>query len=201
MLTRANCFGVWASILPEWDPCHRFDEERFAKNVRTLVAAGVHAIRTNGTNTRDIVAQIEYCAKAGADAVMAAFPFWLEIGDREWLPLLQDSCHAAQSMGVLHYNTVRAKRVLHPANYAVWAREPPLNFIGSKSAMAGFGLWCRLDFESPRLVQIPMETSAAHPCGNHSGIMSNTVPGSARNCSASARNAVRLAADSAIWLQ
>jgi len=197
MLTRENCFGVWVPTLSEWDPCNRFDDEMFAKNVQTLVSAGVHviyttgtdgefyamrseefqrmvdivvactrgtntsnAIGTNGTNTHDILAQIEYCAKTGADAVMAAFPFWLEIGDREWLPFLQDSCQAAQSMGLLHYNTVRAKRVLHPADYAVCARQLPLNFIGSKSAMADFGLWCQLDFESPGLVHIPMETSA-----------------------------------------
>jgi len=118
------------------------------------------AIGTNAASTRGVLDQIAYCAEAGASAVMPAFPFWLEVGEREWLPFLKECCHAAGPMGVLHYNTIRAKRVLSPADYAVCARELPPNLLGSKAAAADFAEWCRLHFETPDLVHIPMETSA-----------------------------------------
>lgn len=118
------------------------------------------AIGTNASNPRDVFDRIAYCAEAGAGAVMPAFPFWLEIGDREWLPYLKDCCHAAGPMGVLHYNTIRAKRVLSPADYAACVQELPANFLGSKAAAADFAQWCQLHFETPELVHIPMETSA-----------------------------------------
>lgn len=197
MITRENSRGVWVPLLSEWDERDRFDEDMFARNARTMVAAGVHTVYTTGTdgefyamtqeevrrmvavaveavhrtgttvaigtnaaNTRDVLDQISYCAEAGVGAVMPAFPFWLEIGEREWLPFLKDCCEAAGPMGVVHYNTVRAKRVLGPADYSVCARELPPNFVGSKAAAADFVQWCQLHFETPELVHIPMEASA-----------------------------------------
>jgi len=139
--------------------------DEFQRMVSVLVAATrgtgtTIAIGTNAANTRDVLDQIAYCAGAGAGAVMPAFPFWLELGEREWLPFLKDCCEAAGSMGVVHYNTIRAKRVLGPAEFAVCVRELPPNFVGSKSGAADFGLWCHLHFETPELVHIPMEASA-----------------------------------------
>ena len=139
--------------------------DEFQRMVSILVATTrgtgtASAIGTSATNTRGVLDQIAYCAEAGASAVMPAFPFWLEINEREWLPFLKDCCQAAGEMGVVHYNTARAKRVLSPADYARCARELPLNFAGSKSGAADFGLWCQLHFETPELVHIPMETSA-----------------------------------------
>ena len=87
--------------------------DEFQRMVSILVAATrgtgtASAIGTNATNTRDVLDQIAYCAEAGSGAVMPAFPFWLEINEREWLPFLKDCCQAAGEMGVVHYNTARA---------------------------------------------------------------------------------------------
>jgi hypothetical protein len=83
-----------------------------------------------------VLDQIAYCAEVGAGAVMPASQFWLETNDRDWQPFLKDCCQAAGEMGVVHYNTARAKRVLSTSDYAVCARELPL-------------LWCQLHFETP----------------------------------------------------
>jgi hypothetical protein len=40
--------------------------------------------------------------------------------------------------------------------------------------------------------RLPALMSSAATCGNHSGTKSNTIPGQAEKCSASARNPVRL---------
>jgi dihydrodipicolinate synthase/N-acetylneuraminate lyase len=139
--------------------------EEFRLMVTTAVAAAcgtatMIAIGTNAANTRDVLDQIVCCAEAGAGAVMPAFPFWLELGEREWLPFLKDCCAAAGSIGVMHYNTIRAKRVLGAADYAVCTRELPPNFVGSKAVAADFAQWCQLHFETPELVHIPIEASA-----------------------------------------
>jgi dihydrodipicolinate synthase/N-acetylneuraminate lyase len=89
---------------------------------------------------------------------MPAFPFWLEIGDREWRGFLSDCCAAAGPMGVLHYNTFRAKRILMGSDYRWCADNLPGEFIGTKTALADFGMWCEFRFQTPELVHVPMET-------------------------------------------
>jgi dihydrodipicolinate synthase/N-acetylneuraminate lyase len=139
--------------------------DEFQRMVSILVPATrgtgtSNAIGTIATNTRDVLDQIAHCAAAGAGAVMPAFPFWLEINECEWLPFLKDCCQAAGSMGVVHYNTTRAKRLLSASDYATCMQELPTNFVGSKTGATDFGLWCQFHFEAPELVHIPMETSA-----------------------------------------
>jgi len=116
------------------------------------------AVGTNGTDTRSVLEQIDLCMRSGVDCVMPAFPFWLEIGDREWRQFLKDCCKAAGRMAVVHYNTFRAKRVLTAADYKWCADNLPLNFIGTKTSLTDFGMWCAFRFETPELVHIPLET-------------------------------------------
>lgn len=87
-------------------------------------------------DTRDVVRQLTYAARAGADGAQVVLPYWMELSDAEVLQFFRDITAAAPDLPLIHYNVPRAKRFLTGADYQrVQAVAPHL--VGVKFTFAG----------------------------------------------------------------
>lgn len=74
---------------------------------RTPVMIGCTATSTRGAARRAAIA-----AKAGADAIQVALPFWLPLQDAEVLPFFREVSRASGGLPLSVYETTRAKKCL-----------------------------------------------------------------------------------------
>ena len=115
-------------------------------------------VGTTALNTRDVIRMVSYCAVKGVDAVMPAFPSWIELRDDECVAFLQAVCSVSRELGVIHYNIGRSKRLFSGSDYQKILPLLPENFLGSKSTSADFVYQSKLIRLSPELVHFPGES-------------------------------------------
>ncbi len=61
-LTAEEMRGIWAGVTLSWDEKYRFEEDTYAKNIKGLIAAGVHGIYTTGSTGEFYALEYEeYC--------------------------------------------------------------------------------------------------------------------------------------------
>lgn len=87
-------------------------------------------------NTREVLRKVEYAAKAGADGVQIAIPYWMELTDDEVLQFFNDVNTTSPDLPLIHYNIPRAKRFLTGGDYRRVLEVAP-NLIGVKFTFAG----------------------------------------------------------------
>lgn len=131
------------------------DFEEFCRMVDAFVPAahraGVPAqIGCSWTNTRGIIRRMRYAQRAGADAVMVAFPHWFTIAEPEVLTFFKDISTSCPGLPIVHYNSGRARRILHGADYRRLAEEVP-ELIGTKIISNDVLEWANLTSEAPDL--------------------------------------------------
>jgi len=93
------------------------DWEEFCEITRVTVdqtrKMGIPAmIGVTALDTRLAVKKAEFAAKAGADAIQVAFPFWLEIKDPEVIPFIEAVSSASGNLPLSLYESGRAKKHL-----------------------------------------------------------------------------------------
>ena len=98
------------------------DTARFQQIVRIFYeetrAAGVHAqVGVIGLSTANILERIEFAYRTGFRIFQISLPSWGALNDREMLRFFQDVCGAFPDARFLHYNLMRTKRLLTPADY------------------------------------------------------------------------------------
>lgn len=76
-----------------------------AGNIRAMIGC-------TSTYTMGACRRAEYAGEIGADAIQVALPFWLEIGDAQIIPFLQDVVRASGGLPLSLYDTGRAKKIL-----------------------------------------------------------------------------------------
>ena len=87
-------------------------------------------------DTRDIIRQIEYAGKAGADGIQVALPYWMELTSKELLQYFRDVSAASGGLPLIHYNIPRTKNYLLAGDYLRILDVAP-NLIGVKFTFAG----------------------------------------------------------------
>ena len=98
------------------------DTARFQQIVRVFYeetrAEGVHAqVGVIGLSTANILERIEFAYRTGFRMFQISLPSWGALNDREMLRFFQDVCGAFPDARFLHYNLMRSKRLLTPADY------------------------------------------------------------------------------------
>src|SRR5579859_6808316 len=69
-------------------------------------------IGCTATHTRGVIHRVETAVELGAAAIMVALPFWLDVGEEQVVPFLQEVATAAGGLPIVFEETVRAKRLL-----------------------------------------------------------------------------------------
>ena len=114
-------------------------------------SSGVSAqIGCSWTNTRGVVRRMEYAQRAGADAVMVAFPYCFTIAEPEVLTFFRDISTACPGLPIVHYNSGRARRVLQGKEYRRLAQEVP-ELIGTKIISNDVFEWAEVTSLAPDL--------------------------------------------------
>ena len=80
-------------------------EECHAGNIRAMIGC-------TSTYTIGACRRAAYAGEIGADAIQVALPFWLEIGDAQIVPFVQQVVRASGGLPLSIYDTGRAKRIL-----------------------------------------------------------------------------------------
>ena len=110
--------------------------------IGTVKPSGIPTqVGCGGDDTRDVLRQVEYAFKAGADGVQVVIPYWMELNRRELIQYFRDVSAACAGMPMIHYNITRAKNYLTGPDYVRVLAVAP-NLIGVKFTFAGshFGL-------------------------------------------------------------
>lgn len=96
----------YAMEFDEWKAVAKATVEECRKH-GTSVMIGVTSTYTLGAQRR-----AAYAAKAGADAVQVALPFWMELDNRQVVPFLRDVTDVCPGLALSIYETMRAKKAL-----------------------------------------------------------------------------------------
>ncbi|MBI3991444.1 MAG: dihydrodipicolinate synthase family protein, partial [Candidatus Omnitrophica bacterium] len=88
-------------------------------------------IGCSDTYTRGVIRKVTYAAKKQADGIQVTLPFWLALRDDEVIQFFKDIASAVPGMPIIHYNTLRAKRILDVKMYQRIKDEVP-ELIGVK---------------------------------------------------------------------
>lgn len=118
---------------------YALDWEEFKKVTDAFLAetAGKIPVQVgaNWFNTRDTIKRVRYARDKGADGVQICFPGWMKMPEGDYDQFLVDVGKAVPDIALIHYNTMRTKKLFHGKDYArVVERVPTL--IGSKAAMS-----------------------------------------------------------------
>ncbi len=113
------------------------DEFKIITNVFLDETAGKIPVQvgTNCFNTRDTIRQIRYARDKGADAVQFCFPSWMEMPQEHYDQFIIDIYQAVPDIALIHYNTIRTKKLFHGRDYVRLIPHIP-TLIGSKAAMS-----------------------------------------------------------------
>jgi dihydrodipicolinate synthase/N-acetylneuraminate lyase len=133
---------------------YALDLDEFKRMVDAFAAETVGKIATQvgctWINTRDSIHMARYATDKGIDGVQVAVPFWMALTDEEVLRYFVDLGQACPDVGIVHYNTQRAKRFLNGRDYRRICAEVP-NLVGTKFATADFGAWMEVQTNAPEL--------------------------------------------------
>jgi len=94
-------------------------------------------VGANSFNTRETIKQVRYARDKGIEAAQVCFPGWVEMRTEDYDQFLVDVYEAVPDIALVHYNTVRTKRLFTGQDYArvlATGRVPTL--IGSKAIMS-----------------------------------------------------------------
>jgi dihydrodipicolinate synthase/N-acetylneuraminate lyase len=110
-----------------------FDEFRrvvdaFAAETRS--ARLVTQVGCTALDDREATKRAAYAAARGVHGIQVALPFWLPLTDGEVVTFFK-KIHEAAGLPIVHYNTMRSKRVLAAPDYARIAGEVPA-LVGTK---------------------------------------------------------------------
>ena len=101
-----------------------FREETDSPDVRPMVGVISLSLAT-------IIERIERAAALGFGVFQIALPSWGTLNDRELMLFFQEVCGRFPKLRFLHYNLVRAGRILTAKEYAVLAEAHP-NLVATK---------------------------------------------------------------------
>jgi dihydrodipicolinate synthase/N-acetylneuraminate lyase len=129
-----------------------FDEFEYMVDVFADETVGKTLTQVGCTwiNTRDSIRMARYAADKGIDGVQVGIPFWMALNDDEVLRYFIDLSQACPDVGIVHYNTGRAKRFLTGRDYQCICDKVP-NLIGTKYGSSEFAAWMELQINGPEL--------------------------------------------------
>jgi dihydrodipicolinate synthase/N-acetylneuraminate lyase len=139
-----------------------FREETHQPGVRAMV--GIISLSL-GT----IVERIERARGLGFRDFQISLPAWGALNEAELMRFFEAVCGRFPDCSFLHYNLMRTKRLVTPAEYAALAREFP-NLVATKHGMDSIDRIHGLMTQAPGLVHFFTETGYAYgaqlgPCG------------------------------------
>jgi dihydrodipicolinate synthase/N-acetylneuraminate lyase len=144
------------------------DTARFQQIVRIFHeetrAAGVHAqVGVIGLSTANILERIEFAYRTGFRIFQVSLPSWGALNDREMLRFFQDVCSAFPDARFLHYNLMRSKRLLTPADYRRIADVVP-NLAATKNTGTDVSTTAELIRQTPEIQHFLGETMFPTGC-------------------------------------
>jgi dihydrodipicolinate synthase/N-acetylneuraminate lyase len=80
---------------------------------------------------RTVIERIEYAAERGCRLFQISLPFWGAVNDREIDAFFEETCGRFPDLRFLHYNLLRAGRLIKPAEYAALSEMHP-NLVATK---------------------------------------------------------------------
>jgi len=110
-------------------------------------------IGVSWSHTRGVIQRMEYARQAGADGVQVALPYWFTVSEEEAFTFFKDISRACPDLPIIHYNSLRARRVLNGADYHRIASEVP-ELIGTKFISGDTFTWQNLMAQSPELAHM-----------------------------------------------
>jgi dihydrodipicolinate synthase/N-acetylneuraminate lyase len=90
-----------------------------------------------GLSTATVRERIAYAYKVGFRTFQISLPCWGALNDKEMIRFFVDVCGAFSDAGFLHYNLLRAKRLLTPEDYRRVADAVP-NLVATKNTGVTF---------------------------------------------------------------
>jgi dihydrodipicolinate synthase/N-acetylneuraminate lyase len=105
---------------------------------------------------RTIVERIELCHQIGVRQFQISLPSWGVLSDDELRVFFQETCGRFRDCRFLHYNLLRAKRLVSPQQYAELAAEHP-NFVATKNTTDSLLRLQQLQQLAPQLQHFPGE--------------------------------------------
>ena len=144
------------------------DTARFQQIVRIFSeetrAEGVHAqVGVIGLSTANILERIEFAYRTGFRIFQISLPSWGALNDREMLRFFQEVCGAFPDARFLHYNLVRSKRLLTPADYRRIADTVP-NLAATKNTGTDVSTTAELIRQTPEIQHFLGETMFPTGC-------------------------------------
>ena len=144
------------------------DTARFQQIVRIFYeetrAEGVHAqVGVIGLSTANILERLEFAYRTGFRIFQISLPSWGALNDREMLRFFQDVCGAFPDARFLHYNLMRTKRLLTPADYRRIADVVP-NLAATKNTGTDVSTTAELIRQTPEIQHFLGETMFPTGC-------------------------------------
>jgi dihydrodipicolinate synthase/N-acetylneuraminate lyase len=136
--------------------------DRIVKVFHEAMAAGggqamVGAISLSLTT---IIERIERAREIGVRRFQISLPSWGALTDREMLQFFRETCGRFPDCQFLHYNLMRTKRLVTPADYARLAAEHD-NLVATKNSTGDLDRLTGLLDETPQLQHFLTETGFA----------------------------------------
>jgi dihydrodipicolinate synthase/N-acetylneuraminate lyase len=144
------------------------DTARFQQIVRIFNeetrSDGVHAqVGVIGLSTANILERIEFAYRTGFRIFQISLPSWGALNDNEMLRFFKDVCGAFPDARFLHYNLMRSKRLLTPADYRRIADAVP-NLAATKNTGTDVSTTAELIRQTPEIQHFLGETMFPTGC-------------------------------------
>ncbi len=97
-----------------------------------------------------IAERLERCEALGITDFQISFPAWAEVTTDEMHRFFDETCGRFPQLNFLHYNLMRSRRLVSPAEYAVLAERHP-NLVATKNAGANQATTLALLRQAPLL--------------------------------------------------
>lgn len=107
-----------------------------------------------------ILERIERCRQMGIRKFQISLPSWGAVNDKELFEFFRQVCGKFTDCQFLHYNLMRTKRLVTPAEYAKLAKEHP-NFVATKNSTDQMAVIQSLIDDVPEMQHFITETAYA----------------------------------------
>ncbi len=97
-----------------------------------------------------VIERIERCAEQGIAAFQISLPSWAELTEAEMFRFFDETCGRFPHLKFMHYNLMRSRRLVSPAQYADLAQRHP-NLVATKNAGANQAATVALLDQAPQL--------------------------------------------------
>lgn len=140
---------------------HAVNDRQFEQITRvfhdTMRAAGAEPmVGLISLSTSTILERIEWARQIGVRQFQISLPSWGMLSDDEVRTFFRAVCGRFPDCQFLHYNLLRAKRLIEPELYAELAQQHP-NFVGTKNTTDSINTLRKLLALSPELQHFPGE--------------------------------------------